>query len=144
METIVLTLLTAAIGVGMIQLIRRFLTPRYLLRAIGSAIVAVTTTLLLISKAAGLNTSFLFPGILVAGTFAGTICAQPGLWTPASILRALAISAGSITLVGALTANYSAAALAILAAGVLTKLYMDVSASQSALTEMTRPGESAT
>ncbi|HWL63865.1 MAG TPA: hypothetical protein VNQ32_13800 [Steroidobacteraceae bacterium] len=135
MKTIVLTLFTAAIGAGFIQAIRKLLTPGFPLSAIGSAIVVVTATLLLISEVAGLNTSLLFPGILVAGTFAGTICAQQSLWSPASILRGLGVSAGSITVVAAFATNYTAAALALLATGVLTKLHMDISASRAVCQE---------
>lgn len=125
-KAIVSTLLTIASGIGVVWIIRERLAPKFPVGAKAACIAVVGAALLLLCEIAGLNTSLLFPGLLVVAAFTGAMCTQSSPWSSSSILQALAISAGSIVIVAVLTSNYSAAALALLASGVLVKLYADV------------------
>jgi hypothetical protein len=129
-KVIVSTLLILASGIGVAWIIRERLAPKCPVGAKAACIAVVAAALLLLCKVAGLSTALLFPGILVVAAFTGAMCSQPSPWSSSSILQALAVSAGSIVIVAVLTSNYSAAALALLASGVLVKLYADVSPEQ--------------
>jgi hypothetical protein len=139
-KLIVSAIVVLVIGIGLIRTIRGRLTPRFPAGATGASIAVTAVTLVLVANLLGLNVAYLFPGIAAVVVFIGAICAQPRLWSPSSILHALAISAGSIAIIAVLTEDYSGSALALLAAGVLIKLYSDISPNQGRASEDIRSG----
>ena len=125
--TIVSTLIALTICIGLTRLIRRRLSPRFPVGAMGASIAVIAATLFLVAAFAGMNIAFLYPGLLVVVAFIGVICVQPSPWAASSILRALAVSAGGIAVVSVLTSDFIAATLAVLATGVLIRLYCEAS-----------------
>lgn len=142
-KVMISALLILPICIGLVWLIRRRLTPGSPVGAMVASIAAMATTLVLVAVLLGLDASLLFPGLFVIAAFAGTICSQPHPWSPSAILRALAVSSGGIAIIAVLTANHAAAALALLATGVLIKLYSDAAPKRTPLSEDVRSGTSA-
>jgi len=141
-KVLVSTFVMLAICVGMLWIIRKRLTSRHPVGATSAAIAVVAATLLSITVLAGLNRSLLFPGLLVVAVFTGAASAHRDPWSRLSVLHALGISAGGIAVIATMTANYSAAALALIATGVLIRLHADDSVKRPSVPEHVRSATS--
>ena len=127
-SSLLMFLVILAVGLVLLFLIRRRWADTSPAAAIAASIAVTAGTLAIGAEVMGVAVMKITPALLMASAFTGAILPQPKPWAPVSVLRALAIAAGSIALVSAISAEYVVTVLALLATGVLVVLLSNLAA----------------
>lgn len=120
---IIVPLVVLTIGIGLLSLIQKRLSPRAPIVAIASSIVVAIISLKVAASFVGINLVSCWLGLIVMAAFVGTTFVQSNPWEAKSILRSLAVTSGAVALYSAFASDLMITVFALLATGILVRLF---------------------